>query len=122
MSRKPSDVVTTTVWLSTRERLILDEMREAAHVDSDANLMRCALWFYAKHLDIGGLHYSDFGLRQRGVRGRVRNPVSRKTCGERANVPKDQPEQVTTEAKKEPWAGKPSRNHPWRRAFRLPLG
>lgn len=38
MSRKPSDIVTTTVWLTVRERLIVDEMRAMAGLDSDANL------------------------------------------------------------------------------------
>ena len=117
MSRKPDDVVVTTVWMNARERLILDEMRGLAKLDSDANLLRCALWFYAKHLDVPGLHYSDFGLRQRGTAGRVRNPVSRKVCGERAKQPKEPRQTRTVKEPKEPWNGKPSTDHPWRLPF-----
>jgi hypothetical protein len=71
MPRRPADTVTMTVWLTVREGLILDEMRTMVAIDSNANLLRAALFMYAKHLNIPHLHYTDFGIRRAGQSGEV---------------------------------------------------
>jgi hypothetical protein len=74
MGRRETDSVVTACPLSVRERLLLDEMKRIVGVSSDANLVRAALWFYARHLDVD-VYVGDFSLRDPGQSRKTRRPA-----------------------------------------------
>lgn len=76
MPRRDSDVLVITVTLSVRERDAIDEMKQRLSLDSDANLVRAALFklahFVEPHVDT-----SLFALRVAGPSA-LGKPVSTK--------------------------------------------
>lgn len=72
MSRNDTDIAIATCPLTVRERLIVDEMKAIAGLGSDANLVRAALFCFARQLHVEHVHYTDFGLRAPGRSTRVR--------------------------------------------------
>lgn len=74
VARRETDTVVTACPLSVRERLLLDDMKRIVGVTSDANLVRSAIWFYARHLDIE-VYAGDFGLRDPGRSRKTRRPA-----------------------------------------------
>ena len=70
MRSRPAHLTTLTVALDVRERLILEDMKRATGLVTDADLARTALHFYASHLDVQGLTHGDFGLRRKRQNGR----------------------------------------------------
>jgi hypothetical protein len=95
-------VVMLSCECSADEREVLDRMKTAVLVKTDANLVRIALWSLADHLELE-MGPSVFDLRkqtQSGPRDRVRRTPNPKI---RQDRPYRQP--------------KPAPDHPWRRRF-----
>jgi hypothetical protein len=92
-----SRVVMLSCECTGAERDVLDQMKAAAGVGTDANLVRIALWSLADHLDLP-MGPGVFDLRGIGGPGRrVRRRANPKI---RQDVPFRQP--------------KPAPDHPWR--------
>lgn len=117
MTRRAADTVTMTVWLTVREGLILDEMRQMTGLDSNANLLRCALYQYAKHLNVAHLHYTDFGIRRRGPLHRPR----RKVAVAQELPLEDEPGRPRQPRPKQA-RNRPRTDHPWRASWGKPNG
>jgi hypothetical protein len=66
--RRDTDAV-LHVDISTRERLICDDMKVATGLRSDADLLRTALFRFAQHLD-QKVDTGTFALRRPGRPGR----------------------------------------------------
>jgi hypothetical protein len=96
----PNRVVMLSCECSAAEREVLDRMKTAAAVGTDANLVRIALWSLADHLELE-MGPGVFDLRGHGGRGRRRlrqpNPKIRQ------HDPLSQPTR------------RPAPDHPWRR-------
>jgi hypothetical protein len=92
-------VVMLSCECSAAERELLDQMKAAAGVGTDANLVRIALWSLADHLDLE-MGPTVFDLRGHGGPGRrVRRRPNPKI---RQDVPRP--------------AQRPAPDHPWRGA------
>ena len=91
MGRRDTDIVMTSSPFSVRERLLLDEMKRILGILTDANLVRAAMFFYARHLELDGLQVDDFGLRDPGRSRRTRRPGARKSRA-KAQPPLDAPD------------------------------
>lgn len=98
--RRQDDESTISVALTTADAAIVDQMKVAAGVASDANLMRVALWSLADHM----------GLEMPNGVFDLRNYVGNK------NQPKKEKNTPNPKVKQDvPWkAPKPKRSHPWR--------
>jgi len=93
MGRRDTDIVMTSSPFSVRERLLLDEMKRILGILTDANLVRAAMFFYARHLELDGLQVDDFGLRDPGRSRRTRRPGARlrKSRAKALTVPDREP-------------------------------
>lgn len=80
------DVSTLTCPVSALERDFLDMMKASIGVASDADLVRCALWFYAGHINVP-VAVSTFAVRG----GLPTSPLARRgrryRLPDRTNVP-----------------------------------
>ena len=92
-------VVMLSCECSAAEREVLDRMKTAAHVETDANLVRIALWSLADHLEVA-MGPSEFDLRGQSGHGRVRRRPNPKI---RQHEPLSPPTR------------RPAPDHPWRR-------
>ncbi len=64
----PNRAMLLTCECTGREREVIEEMKTRATVRADSNLVRLALWAYARHLDVV-IDPGVFALRGRGGRG-----------------------------------------------------
>lgn len=71
MARRDEDVKTLTVPATKDEAAVIDEMKIAAAVVTDADLVRVALWNLADHLDIE-MPNGVFDLRPRMLSAKAR--------------------------------------------------
>jgi hypothetical protein len=81
MARRDSAVAMLSCPIGVRERIACDDMRAALAIDSDANLVRSALHFYAEFvLGKGAVDVNLFSLQTRRERAkrRVRRPANEK--------------------------------------------
>jgi len=93
MGRRDTDIVMTSSPFSVRERLLLDEMKRILGILTDANLVRAAMFFYARHLELDGLQVDDFGLRDPGRSRRTRRPGAHpRKSRAKAQPPLDEPD------------------------------
>lgn len=99
MPRRKSDVHMLNCPVTADEHAVVDEMRRRGAVDSDANLIRIALWSLANEWGDIGVPNGCFDCRSHHA-----NPQNLRA---RARV---------TKAPKAPRAKQPpSADHPWRR-------
>lgn len=101
MARRTDDVL-VSVACDDAELAVLDEMRRSGAVDSNANLMRIALWSLADHLGLN-VPSGVFDLRPWGghVPRTGRTAVGKSTYKRKPNPKIRQHEP-------------PRKNHPWR--------
>jgi hypothetical protein len=108
--RRHDDTNTISVALSPSEAVVVDRMKEAGGIGSDANLMRVALWSLADHMGVD-MPNGVFDLRQHIGNSKRRNLKKKKV---QEDIPNPQVKQD------KPWkAPKPKRSHPWR-AYQTP--
>jgi hypothetical protein len=99
MSRRPTDAMTLSCPLTEVDRAVIEEMKRAAGVSSDANLARIALWSLADHLDLP-MPNTVFDLCLPCGNGQMkaqRNPKVRQH-----DIPRQKPK---TPAADHPWRG-----------------
>jgi hypothetical protein len=81
MARRDSTAGMLCCPIGLRERIACDDMRAQLAIDSDANLVRSAMHFYAEFvLGKGAVDVNLFGLqtRREHAKKRVRRPVAAK--------------------------------------------
>lgn len=104
MPRRTDDIL-VSVAMSDQELAVLAEMRRSGSVDSDANLIRIALWSLADHLDLD-VPLGVFDLRNHG------GSLAQRPNGPRT-TPKTRPNPHISQHQP------PAKNHPWRQ-YRRP--
>lgn len=83
MSRSGEIVSSATVDMDRCERDFFDVMKAETGLPSDGNLLRAALFHFARHLDVP-VSIGTFRIRKHGgMKGRLRSAVACETCGQR---------------------------------------
>jgi hypothetical protein len=72
MARRPGELV-LQVALDATERAVIDEIRRAGGLDSDANAVRAALWSLADHMQLD-VPNGAFDLRNPSGHPRPKKP------------------------------------------------